>query len=221
MSSPHANESALQDQEAGSWSPLPPAAVVQVVSRISEEEEFSHTTASEAPLTTELEGFKLQLNPRVKSGYTRVESLPDGRFRTAVAKAARTAFRHALHASHPRVLCGTGPRRRAPRGAAGDLFDGSRGCIGLRPPRTIARPTSGPAVMSAGLPHHGPWLWIARPASEVGSGCRAAGRSGWQEARLTACGRSRRVARSGHNQPHPCHAAAAAAASNATAAGRG
>ena len=80
-----------------SWSPAP-----QDVS--NEDEECFHIEASEAPLkiginaaappasrVTAADGLHLHLNSRAKSGYTRVESLPDGRFRVAVDNAAQIA----------------------------------------------------------------------------------------------------------------------------------
>ena len=80
-----------------SWSPAP-----QDVS--NEDEECFHIEASEAPLKiginaaappasriTAADGLHLHLNSRAKSGYTRVESLPDGRFRVAVDNAAQIA----------------------------------------------------------------------------------------------------------------------------------
>ena len=57
----------------------------------NEDGESFHIEASEAPLgfnaavppppATFADGLQLHVNPRSKSGYTRVESLPDGRFR--------------------------------------------------------------------------------------------------------------------------------------------
>ena len=71
----------------------------------NEDGESFHVEASEAPMKiginaaaptpsariTAADGLHLHLNPRAKSGYTRVESLPDGRFRVAVDKAAQIA----------------------------------------------------------------------------------------------------------------------------------
>ncbi len=83
------NQSVLEGQMSRSWSPPP-----QDVS--NEDEESTHTEASEdrnfvitaaaapPPRATAADGLHLHLNSRAKSGYTRVESLPDGRFRVAV-----------------------------------------------------------------------------------------------------------------------------------------
>ena len=66
----------------------------------NEDGESFHIEASEAPLginaavrppppATFADGLQLHVNPRSKSGYTRVESLPDGRFRVSVDNAAQ------------------------------------------------------------------------------------------------------------------------------------
>lgn len=85
------NESALQTQMDRSCSPLPQDVPAQVS---NEDEEPSVANlmvvtegSSEAPCIAVAEGLHLHLNPRAKSGYTRVESLISGRFRVAVASA--------------------------------------------------------------------------------------------------------------------------------------
>lgn len=65
----------------------------------NEDGESFHIEASEAPLginaavppppATFADGLQLHVNPRSKSGYTRVESLADGRFRVSVDNAAQ------------------------------------------------------------------------------------------------------------------------------------
>ena len=127
-------------QMSRSWSPAP-----QDVS--NEDEECFHIEASEAPLkiginaaapppasrVTAADGLHLHLNSRAKSGYTRVESLPDGRFRVAVDNAAQIAcLRTAcmstctdMHMHECMVFACAGARRRALRGATRHLLYGS------------------------------------------------------------------------------------------------
>lgn len=61
----------------------------------SQDDSNEEGEASEAPLeinaavrppppATFADGLQLHVNPRSKSGYTRVEALPDGRFRVSV-----------------------------------------------------------------------------------------------------------------------------------------
>ena len=74
----------------------------------NEDGESFHIEASEAPLginaalpppppATFADGLHLHLNPRSKSGYTRVESLPDGRFRVSVDNAAQIGLLENMH----------------------------------------------------------------------------------------------------------------------------
>ena len=74
----------------------------------NEDGESFHIEASEAPLginaavpppppATFADGLHLHLNPRSKSGYTRVESLSDGRFRVSVDSAAQIGQLENMH----------------------------------------------------------------------------------------------------------------------------
>ena len=136
----------------------------------NEDGESFHIEASEAPLginaavppppATFADGLQLHLNPRSKSGYTRVEALPDGRFRVSVDNAAQIGLLETcmmmphddavdMHDSktcmmNARCFACAGARRRAHRAATRHLLDGSRGRDGLRSLCTNARATSGP-----------------------------------------------------------------------------
>ena len=73
----------------------------------NEDGESFHIEASEAPLginaavppppATFADGLQLHVNPRSKSGYTRVESLSDGRFRVSVDSAAQIGLLENMH----------------------------------------------------------------------------------------------------------------------------